>query len=112
MEGLVERGERLARRAPELLVGISHQPERVVVEAKPDVQAVLLDAVALGGVASARALAPEPPAELVDGDLEALAQRGCGGELEGGAQAADPAAEHGHLHGSPVGRRRGFGLGG
>ena len=43
---------------PSSCVGVAHEPERVVVEAEPDVQAVLLDAV---GAAALRPLAPLPP---------------------------------------------------
>ena len=97
LEGVVEARERSARRPSELLVGVAHQPERVVVEAEPDVQPVLLDPVGVCGVAAARALAAEAPAELVDRHLEALAQLRRGGQLEGGGHAADATAEHGHL---------------
>ena len=43
LEGVVDGRQRRAGLASELLVGVAHQPEGVVVEAEPDVQAVLLD---------------------------------------------------------------------
>ena len=99
LERVLERGQRLARRAPELLVGVAHEAEGVVVEAEPDVQPMLLDSVRDGRVAAARALAAHAPAELIDGDLVALAQLGRGGQLERGCEAADSAAEDGNLRG-------------
>src|SRR5688500_7694082 len=84
VEGLLERGERRPGRATQLRVGVSHEPQPVVVEPEPHVQAVLLDPVAGGGVAAAGALSTEPPAELVDRDVEALLKLGGGGQLECG----------------------------
>ena len=55
-----------ARVPTELGVALAHQAEGVLVEAHPEVQAVLLDAARRS--ASRGALAAEPPAELVDGD--------------------------------------------
>ena len=45
LEGLLERGQGRARRPAQLLVHATHLPERVVVEAEPVVEPVLLDAV-------------------------------------------------------------------
>ncbi len=94
LEGRVPRRQRRLGRAPELLVALLHRVERVVVEAEPDVQAVLEDAVGHRALAAARALAAEPPAGLVDGDLVAVAQLGRGGQLERGRDRRRPAAEH------------------
>src|SRR5512132_2344191 len=66
LEGVLDRADRARRVARELVVALAQQPEGVVVEAQPDVQAVLLDA--LMRAAPAGALAAESPAELVDGD--------------------------------------------
>src|SRR6185312_15450491 len=79
LERFVPRAERI-RRAPqaerdEILVAAADAAEGIVVEAGPDVQAVLLDARAHGQVPPARALAAETPAELIDGDLVAVPPR-------------------------------------
>ena len=42
---------------PSAGIGLAHQAERVLVEAEPDVQPVLLDALSMAAVAPARALA-------------------------------------------------------
>ncbi|OLE36556.1 MAG: hypothetical protein AUG48_07010 [Actinobacteria bacterium 13_1_20CM_3_68_9] len=83
LEGILEGRQRRAARPAELLVGVAHEPERVVVEAEPDVKPVLLDPGASRLVAAARALAAEPPTGLVDGDREALAKLRSRSELKG-----------------------------
>src|ERR1700689_613567 len=98
LEGVLQRGERMRGRSLELCVGFAHYAKGVFVEAEPDMQTVLLDALALVGVevAPAGALAPQAPAGLIDGDLEAIAQLGRG-QLEGCGDRGRSAAEHGDL---------------
>jgi hypothetical protein len=67
----------------------------VVVPAEPDVEAVLLDALAVGRVAAAGSLAAEAPAELINGDLEVVLPVGGLGEGPGGRDGADASAEDG-----------------
>ncbi len=102
LEGVVEGGEGGAGRAGELGIGVAHEAEGVVVEAEPDVEAVLLDAVGDFRVATAGALAAVAPAELVDGDVVALAQLLRGGQLEGRGHPSDATAEDCDLR-APVG---------
>ena len=99
-------------RRVQLGVRAPHQAERVLVEPEPDVQAVLLDAVAFLGVAAARPLAPEPVAQRVDRHLVALPQLGRGRQLERRRQTGDTAAQDRHarrlaVHGAPSACRRG-----
>jgi hypothetical protein len=92
----VETVVQLAQRAfLQLAIAAVHQPEGVLVEAEPDVQAVLLDAPF--GRPAARALAAQAPAALVDRDGVAVAQLLRGGQLERRGQSRGPAAEHGHI---------------
>src|SRR6478672_3986837 len=51
----------------QLLVALAQQPERIVVASEPDVQPVLLDTSRRA--AAGRALAAQPPADLIDGDV-------------------------------------------
>ena len=78
----------------EFLVTLPQKPERVFVKAEPDVQPVLFDAV--GGTAARRALAAQPPAELIDGDVEAALVFGAA-ELERGGHGGAAATDHGDL---------------
>src|SRR5262249_10267350 len=90
---VAERAALVALR--QFLVALAHHPEGVVVEAQPDMQAVLLDASMVA--AAGRALAAEAPALLIDGDLVAAAVFGVGklpGRRHGGAASSD----HGDLH--------------
>ena len=79
------KGEYAVRHAG-LLVGSAQHPERVLIEAEPDVQAVFVDALSRTPVIAvvrrspARPLATELPAALIDVHLVARAQR------RGGAQ--------------------------
>ena len=100
VEGVAPGAQRSVGGAVELLVDAADDVEGVLVEAEPDVEAVLLDA--LGGVggsdlpAPAGALAAQPPAQLVDGDVVALAQLGRRCQLEGGGQTARSATKDRH----------------
>src|SRR5205085_8403376 len=107
LEGLVPGGEGLRRLPAELGIATLHQVEAVVVEAEPDVEPVLLDAVPSSFVAAARALSAQAPPELVNGHLEALAPLRGGGELVCRGQGACAATEDGDLrpavtHGCPA----------
>jgi hypothetical protein len=91
-EGQVPARIALVCTAVELAMTAVEQPERVLIEAEPDVQAVLLDP--LMGTASARALAPEAPPLLVEGDrLVVLLPVLPVGQLQGGGDAAGAPAE-------------------
>ena len=92
-ERLVPGAQRRALWAAESTVAVLHEAERVVVEAAPDVQAVLLDTVRDGGIAPARTLAAEPPADLVDSDVQRRAQLSGRREVVGSAHGAGAAAE-------------------
>ncbi len=117
LERLLDGGERRVRLAqPErrhLLVAVAHQPEGVLVEAAPDMQPMLEDAVALALLAAARALAAEPPAHLVDGHLMRLAQLWIAHDRIGGGDCSHPAADDrdllpGHPARSPCAPGRGL----
>jgi hypothetical protein len=95
LEGGLEGGERGVGGAAERLVAFAHDRKGVVVPAEPDVQAVLLDALAVGRVAAAGSLAAEAPAELIDGDLEVVLPVGGLGQGPGGRDGADASAEDG-----------------
>jgi hypothetical protein len=58
---------------------------------------VLLDPGPLGDVAAAGALAAQPPAELVHGDLKPLLELRGSGQLEGGGDRAGAAPEDSDL---------------
>ncbi len=75
-EGLVEGRQRRAGGPVQFLVALPQVMEGVVVEAEPDMDAVFLDALVVGGIASAGPLAAETPALLVQGDLVTLCQLG------------------------------------
>ncbi len=88
-EGLVEAAvrERPERALADLGVALPHHPEGVLVEAEPDVQAVVEDAAVL--VADRGGLAAQPPAAFVDVDDVAGLSR----ELPGGRHSRAPAAD-------------------
>ena len=89
----LEARVRVGGRAVELAVALAQEPERVVVRAEPEVQAVLLDPP--GGTAAAGSLAPEPPAPLVHRDrLEPVAPSGLA-QPPGRRHRGHTAAEHG-----------------
>ena len=102
-ERVAPGGQRRAGRAVEQLVGATDRLERVVVEAEPDVQAVLLDALPHRRIAPAGALAAEAPALLVHGDLAAVLPAGLVGQPERRRHRGDAAADDGDL----LGRHRG-----
>jgi hypothetical protein len=93
LPGLVPARERRAAGPRELVVHRLHHRERVVVEPEEQVEAVLLDPIGARRVAAARALAAEPPAQLVDRDVVALAPAGRAGQVERGGHRAGAAAE-------------------
>src|SRR4029450_6501188 len=65
-------GMRVGSWAIELVVALPQQPEGVLVEPQPNVQAMLLDATV--AAPAARTLAPKPPAALINSDpIEAVA---------------------------------------
>src|SRR5207248_8092378 len=68
LEGVAPRCQRRAGFSPELLVAAAHDPECVVVEAEPDVQAVLLDPLPERSISPACTLAAQPPTERVERD--------------------------------------------
>ena len=86
-----DRGVRIGPGAVEVVIHLADQPEGVVVVAQPDMQAMLLDAPV--HPASARPLAAELPARLVDGDLE-LAGLVVSAQSPRRGQTGHPAAEH------------------
>src|ERR1044071_1703883 len=106
LERVLPRRQRLMRIAIQLAIHGAHHPKRVRVEAHPDVQAVLFDAIAGVGIAAARALAAETPAELIDGDV--VMRR----EPIGGGHRAGAATEDCDSHSVPPKRGGGGGGGG
>jgi len=50
-----------------LSVTLAHQPKRVVIEAKPDMEPMFLDAI--GWTSSRRALTSKQPAQLINSNL-------------------------------------------
>ena len=84
--------------ARELRVALLHERQRVVVEAEPDVQPVLLDALVTIAVAPARPLPTEPPAVLDNGDVEGRPQRRGAREGMGGGQTSRIGALEHALH--------------
>ena len=68
-ERFLPRRQRCARIATELLVRALHEVEGVVVEPEEHVKAVLLDALMVRGVSTARAFASQSPSWRVHGDL-------------------------------------------
>src|SRR5262249_34190023 len=76
--------------------------EGVLIEPHEDVQAVLLDAVRVGAVASARALAAEPKARLVHGDVVDLIPACLAGDLERRGHGGHPAADDRELVSFPL----------
>ena len=105
VERVVEAGELVWGAAVvELLVAPVQDLARVRVAAEEHVQAVLLDALseAVGGVAPARAFAPESPARLVDRHV-VLVGAGARRQLEGGGKGGGASADdpHGFLHDRP-----------
>ena len=97
MEGVAPGAQRGIGGPIELFVDAADDIEGVFVEAEPDVEAVLLDPLCPGDISPpAGALAAQPPAELVDGDVVALAQLWRRGELEGRGQAACSATKDCH----------------
>ena len=93
LERVLPRRERRARRAPEQAVRLAQHAKRVLVEPEQDVQPVLLDALLVVGVSPRGALAAEPPAELVDGDLVVVLPVVDVGDLERCRQRAHPTAQ-------------------
>ena len=100
----------VADRQSRLLISPSQHPERMLVKAEPDVQAVLVDALSTTAVATqvrgsaAGSLTPELPTALIDSDLEAPAQRRGRRQTPGGGQSAAAASQDRDL-GSAAGLR-------
>ena len=80
--------------AAEFGVTFAHQPKGVLVEAEPDMQPVLLDAVR--SPAPRGALAAEPPAKLIDAHLVGPAMLGPG-QFERRRHRRASAADHHHF---------------
>src|SRR6185437_2052642 len=74
LERVTPRCQRRAAWAVQRGIGLAHHAERVLIEAEPDMKPMLLDPLSTLLVAAARTLAPEPPAELMHGDLVLRAQ--------------------------------------
>src|SRR6266571_1704302 len=91
-ERALHRRERMVVGALELRVRLTQQPAGVAVATEPDVQPVLLDALAAGGVSAAGPFTAEPPAELVQRDLEPLAPSRLARQLPGGGTSTHAAA--------------------
>ena len=97
LEGIAPAGEAgLGVQLVALGIAGAHQGKGVLVEAHPQVQAVLLDA--LRGPAPRGALAAQAPAQLVNSDLVAALVLGPA-QLEGCRQAGTTAADDGHTLG-------------
>src|SRR6266571_5863968 len=92
-ESALHRGEGMVVGPPELRVRLAQQPAGVAVAAEPDVQPVLLYALAAVGVPAASPFAAEPPAQLVDGDLEPLAPIRLARHFPGGGKCAHAATQ-------------------
>ena len=101
-EGALHGGQRVVGRTSQLVVHLAHHPKRVVVEAEPDVEPVLLDAAMLEQVAATGSLAAETPPQLVDGHVVAarreFKRRGEGAQSStqnGGTGAGPGEVSHG-----------------
>src|SRR5262249_10840816 len=90
----LDRRRRIGRRAVERAVALAQQPERVLVVAQPEVQAVLLDPPV--PPPAARALATEAPAPLVHGDRVELLLPARLAETPRRGEARHPAAKDGY----------------
>src|SRR5580693_3872037 len=77
-------------------VSATQEIERLVIEAAENVQAVLIDAVAIAfaHVVAAGAFAAEPPALLIDRDFVFVGPARLFGHIERGGKGADPTAKH------------------
>ena len=76
-----------------LVVDLPEEAERLIVEAEEQVNAVLLDALAVEPAAGAGALAAEQPVLLVDGDVEGTAERRVGQHPRGRERAHPPSQD-------------------
>ena len=87
------------RRPGQLGIGVLHHLEGVVVEAHPDMEAVLFDPVAVARlpVPTARALPTQTPTHLIHRDLVATPPVAPAGQGKGGCQRAEATAEDGDL---------------
>src|SRR5215831_8017672 len=84
-EGLARIGEWRPRHevfSVDLIVDGADHLEGVLIEAHPEVDAVLLDAVVDVAIATGGAFAAETPTHLIDGDVIALLPIGIVGELD------------------------------
>ena len=104
-ERLLDGGDRLARRAVQLGVRGTQGREGVLVPAEPHVQPVLEDAP-VRPLPSGRALAAEPPAHLVDGDVVLVLPAGPGREVVRRRERAHASAQDRDLATDPVTHRR------
>ena len=93
LERIRPGGQRRAGNPPELCVAVAEQAARILVEAEEQMEAMLLDAIGLRGVAATRPLPSEPPAHLVDDHVERVPPPVGIGELERCRKRGHPAAQ-------------------
>ncbi len=96
-ESLVEGRQGRAGRPVQFLVALPQAVEGIVVEAEPDMDAMFLDALVVGRLASAGPLAAETPALLVQGDLVTVLPVGLTSKTKGGGDGGHAAAQDGDL---------------
>ena len=84
LEGCIERAEGIIGAAQtqfgQLTIAGSEAAEGILVEPRPDMQAVFFDPAAEVRVPTACAFAAKPPASLADGDVEAVPPPGQQGQ--------------------------------